>query len=64
MQQIACELLLTGVNYFITGYGTHTLATHISIVRKADIDDILEGNSAHLRGSGAGSSDLLSSAHK
>ncbi|KAF6023090.1 SMARCB1 [Bugula neritina] len=32
------------------GYGQHTLATHISIVKKSDIDDILSGNAGHLRG--------------
>lgn len=36
--------------YCVVGYGQHTLATHISIVKKSDIDDILSGNAGHLRG--------------
>ncbi|XP_067935696.1 SWI/SNF-related matrix-associated actin-dependent regulator of chromatin subfamily B member 1-like [Watersipora subatra] len=45
------------------GYGLHTLATHISIVKKSDIDDILEGNSARLKGNGA-SSESPAASHK
>ena len=56
----------TGRYGLFPGYGTHTLATHISIIKKKEFDDILAGNAGYLRGSVVNTSDTpsTSSVHR
>lgn len=60
MSWLSCSMIWF---IFPPGYGTHTLATHISVIKKKEFDDILAGTAGYLRGSVVNtSSDTPSSA--